>query len=43
MFQLTAIIVRKITQRHNYRWNVTTEIYITMILLKKSSTLFVKY
>ena len=35
MVQLTAIIVREITQRHNevaYRWHVTTEKYIIMFL-----------
>ena len=31
MVQLTAIIVREITQRHKYRWHVTTEKYIIMI------------
>ena len=25
MVQLTAIIVREITQRHKYRWHITTE------------------
>ena len=28
MIQLNAIIVREITQRHKYRWHVTTENYI---------------
>ena len=26
MVQLIAIIVKEITQRHKYRWHVTTEI-----------------
>ena len=28
MVQLTAIIVREFTHRHNYRWHVTMEKYI---------------
>ena len=32
LVQLTAIIVREITQRHKYRWHVTTEKYIIMFL-----------
>ena len=32
MAQLVAIIVREITQRHKYRWHVTTEKYIIMSL-----------
>ena len=28
MVQLNAIIVREITQRHKYRWHVTTENHI---------------
>ena len=34
MVQLTAIIVRGITQRHKYRWHVTTDKYIIMFLSK---------
>ena len=30
MVQLIAIIVKEITQRHKYRWHVTTEKYIIM-------------
>ena len=33
MVQLIAIIVREITQRHKYRWHVTTEKYIIIIIL----------
>ena len=35
MVQLIAIIVKEITQRHKYRWHVTTEKYIIMFLYKK--------
>ena len=34
MVQLTANIVRKITQRHKYRWHATTDKYIIMFLSK---------
>ena len=34
MVQLTASIVREITQRHKYRWHVTTDKYIIMFLSK---------
>ena len=30
MVPLTAIIVRDMTQRHKYRWHVTTEKYINV-------------
>ena len=32
MVLLIAIIVKEITQRHKYRWHVTTEKYIIMSL-----------
>ena len=32
MVKLIAIIVKEITQRHKYRWHVTTEKYIIMFL-----------
>ena len=41
MVQLIAIIVREITQRHKYRWHITTEKYIIMSR-KKRINLFVK-
>ena len=34
MVQLIAIIVREITQRHKYRWHVTTEIRCTGNLMR---------
>ena len=34
MIQLTAIIVKETTQRHKYRWHVTAEKYIILILSK---------
>ena len=34
MVQPTAIIVREITQRHKYRWHVTSDKYIIMFLSK---------
>ena len=34
MVQLTAFIVGEITQRHKYRWHVTTEKYIMLFLSK---------
>ena len=43
MVQLIAIIVKEITQRHKYRWHVTTKKYVIMFLLKKGSNLLVKY
>ena len=38
-----GIIVKEITQRHKYRWHVTTDKYVIMFLEKKCSNLFVKY
>ena len=32
MVELIAIIVKETTQRHKYRWHVTTEKYIIMFL-----------
>ena len=30
MVQLIAIIVREMTQRHKYRWHVTTETQVSL-------------
>ena len=34
MIQLNVIIVREITQRHKYRWHITTEYYVILFSTK---------
>ena len=43
MVQLIAIIVKEITQRHKYRWHVTTEKIYYNVSINNGSNLFVKY
>ena len=43
MVPLTSIIVREFTQRHKYRWHVTTENIYYIISIKRCSNLFVMY
>ena len=54
MVQLTAMMVREITQRHKYRWHVTTENaifdmlhdckdYYNNVSVKRCLNLFAKY